>query len=151
MQFSKLGPRTRLSIEMALAGDRGPPALIRQQDDAAARLGMCGAAIDAARAGRSFDVRGGRALELALAVRRSDYRDVRSRAVRAGFDDDACREIEGIAAAHASGAEANSRGSCCDYAPGPTNARRYTAIHYNHACTGSRQAEAEQSGFRLLR
>jgi len=59
MQISKLDPRTRLSIEMALAGDRSAPALIRQQDDAAARIGMCGAEIDAARAGRSFDVRGG--------------------------------------------------------------------------------------------
>jgi hypothetical protein len=92
MQISKLDPRTRLSIEMALADDRGAPALIRRQDDSAARIGMCGAEIDAARAGRSFDVRGARALELALAVKRSDYRDARSRAVRAGFDDEACRE-----------------------------------------------------------
>jgi hypothetical protein len=110
MQISKLDPRTRLSIEMALAGNRSAPALIHQQDAAGARIGMCGAEIDAARAGRSFNVRGGRALELALAFKRSDYRDARSCAVRAGFDDEACREIEGIAVAHASGAEANCHG-----------------------------------------
>lgn len=110
MQISKLDPRTRLSIEMALAGNRSAPALIRQQNAAAARIGMCGAEIDATRAGRSFDVRGGRALELALAVKRSDYREVRSRAIQAGFDDEACREIEGIAVAHASGVEGNSHG-----------------------------------------
>ncbi len=110
MQISKLDPRTRLSIEMALAGDQGAPALIRQQDDAAARIGMCGAEIDAAREGRSFDVRGARALELALAVKRSDYRDIRSRAVQVGFDDEACREIEGIAVAHASVGKANGHG-----------------------------------------
>jgi len=110
MQLSKLDPRTRLSIEMALAGDRGAPAVILQQDDAAARIGMCGAEIDAARAGRSFDVRGARALELALAIKRSDYREVRSRAIQAGFDDEACREIERIAVAHASGAAVNRHG-----------------------------------------
>ncbi len=110
MQISKLDPRTRLSIEIAIAGDRAAPALMGEQDDAAARIGMCGAEIDAARAGRSFDVRGARALELALAVKRDDYREVRSRAIRAGFDEEACREIEGIAAAYASSAEANRHG-----------------------------------------
>lgn len=110
MQISRLDARTRLSIEMALAGNRGTPALIREQEEAAARIGMCGAEIDAARAGRSFDARGGRALELALAVKRSDYREVRSRAIRAGFDEETCREIEGIAVAHASAGEANGHG-----------------------------------------
>lgn len=103
MQISKLGARTHLSIEMALAGYRGAPALIRQQDDAAARIGMCGAEIDAARQGRSFDVRGSRALELALAVKRGDYREARSRAIQAGFDEEACREIERVAGAHCGG------------------------------------------------
>ena len=110
MQMSTLDPRMLLSIEMALAGDRGAPALIRQQDEAAARIGMCGAEIDAARAGRSFDVRGSRALELALAVRRGKYRDARSRAIRAGIDAELCREIERIASAHRPGMEANGHG-----------------------------------------
>jgi len=110
MQISKLDARTRLSIEMALAGHQGAPALIRRQDDAAARIGMCGAEIDAARAGRSFDARCARALELALAVKRGDYLDVRSRASQAGFDEEACCEIERIAGALASGAEVKGHG-----------------------------------------
>lgn len=105
MQISKLDARTRLSIEMALAGDRGSPALIRQQDEAATQLGMCGAEVDAARAGRSFDMRCTRALELALAHQRGDHGDARSRAIQAGIDADACCEIERIAAAHPSAAK----------------------------------------------
>jgi hypothetical protein len=103
MQISRLDARTRLSIEMALTAGRGAPALIRQQDDAAARIGMCGAEIDAARAGRSFDARGARALELALAAGRGDHAHARSRAIQAGIDEAACREIETIAAAVMSG------------------------------------------------
>ncbi len=110
MQISELDPRTRLLIEIALAGERGAPALVRQQADAATEIGLCGAEIDAARAGRSFDVRGARALELALAIKRSDYREVRARAIQAGFDEEACREIEGIAVAHVSAGEANGHG-----------------------------------------
>lgn len=110
MPISKLDARTRLSIELALAGDRGAPALIRRQDDAAARIGMCGAEVDAARAGRSFDVRGTRALELALAVKRGDDRGMRSRAIQAGIDEEDCREIERIAGGYASGAGANGHG-----------------------------------------
>lgn len=101
MQVPKLHARLRLSIEMALTADRGAAALIRRQNDAARRLGMCGAEIDAARAGRSFDLRGARALELALATRRGDNGDARSRAIRAGIDEEACREIERIAGARA--------------------------------------------------
>ncbi|WP_242129121.1 hypothetical protein [Sphingobium sp. Sx8-8] len=110
MQISRLDARTHLSIEMALAGDRAAPALIRQQDAAAVKMGMCGAEIDAARAGRSFDVRGTRALELALAVGRGDYRNVRARAIEAGIDEEVCREIERVAGAHASSAGANRHG-----------------------------------------
>lgn len=110
MQIPKLDARTRLSIEMALAGDRGAPALMRQQDDMAAWIGMCGAEIDAARAGRSFDARGTRALELALAARRGDCRDARLRAIQAGLDEEACREIERIAGARALDAAENGHG-----------------------------------------
>jgi len=110
MQNSKLDARTRLSIEMALTGDQGAPDLIRQQNDEAARIGMCGAEIDAARAGRSFDLRGTRALELALAVKRGNDRDVRARAIHAGIEEEACYEIERIAGAHGSDEEANRHG-----------------------------------------
>lgn len=104
MHMSKLDARTKLSVEMALTGDRGADALIRRQDKAAARLGMCGAEIDAARAGKSFDLRGSRALELALAASVVERRELRQRAIQAGFDDEACREIERLADAHATGA-----------------------------------------------
>jgi len=99
MHISKLDPCTRLSIEMALAGDRGAPALIRQQDDAAARIGMCGAEIDAARSGRSFDVRRSRALELAIGTLGAARDELRQRALAAGIAEEACREIENLAIA----------------------------------------------------
>jgi hypothetical protein len=101
MQTSKLDRRMRLTIEMALTGNQGSPALIQRQDEAAARLGMCGAEIDAARAGRSFDLRGSRALELALAAKGSERGELRQRAIQAGFDEEDCCEIERLAAADA--------------------------------------------------
>lgn len=95
-----LDPRMRLSIEMALTGHRGIHALMRRQDEAATRLGLRGAEIDAARAGRSFDLRIARALELAIALRRGDGAAARSRAIGAGLDEAACREIARLARAH---------------------------------------------------
>ncbi|WP_037381647.1 hypothetical protein [Sinorhizobium americanum] len=100
MHIWKLNARTRLSVEMALTKDRGAAALIQDQDQAAARLGMCGAEIDAARAGRSFDLRGSRALELALGARGNERFELR-RAFQAGLGDEACLEIEHLADAHA--------------------------------------------------
>ncbi|WP_157220486.1 hypothetical protein [Flavisphingomonas formosensis] len=87
---------TCLSIEMALTGDRDDPVLHQRQNSQAARLGMSGAEIDAARAGRSFDLRRSRALALALAS--TDERDeVRERARQAGLCEQACREVERLA------------------------------------------------------
>lgn len=110
MHISKLDERTRLSVEMALVSDRGGAVLIQLQDDAAARLGMCGAEIDAARAGKSFDLRRSRALELALAARGNERLALRQRAIQAGFDDEACLEIERLADAHAPRSRDNHRG-----------------------------------------
>lgn len=101
MQTSTLDARTRLSIEMAVTGQQGDPALIRWQDREAMRLGLCGAEIDAARAGRSFDRRIAQAIKLALAAAPSDAEKERSRAIEVGFDEAACREIKRIANADA--------------------------------------------------
>ncbi|WP_093222905.1 hypothetical protein [Sphingomonas sp. NFR15] len=90
----------RLSIAMALTGNRGDPALMRRQDEEAAQLGMSGAEIDAARAGRSFDLRRTRVLRLALAVKGEERADARRLAIQAGIDSQVCREIETIAKAH---------------------------------------------------
>ena len=111
MQTSGLDARTRLSVEMALAGTEASRALIHQQEEAAARLGMCRAEIDAARAGRSFDLRGSRALELALSATGRDRGELRQRAIQAGVDEEACCEIERLAAARTLEAAANDRGS----------------------------------------
>lgn len=100
MQTFKLDERARLSIEMALVGNQGDPVLMRRQEEEAARLGMCGAEIDAARAGRSFDLRRARLLQLALAAKCEERGDARRRAFQAGIDSQACREVETIAKAH---------------------------------------------------
>lgn len=105
MQTSRLDARTRLSIELAFVGHQGGPALMRRQEQAAMRLGMCGAEVDAARAGRSFDRRITRALELALAAGQDDQDAARSNALQAGIDESACDEIMRLARtrAHAAG------------------------------------------------
>lgn len=79
-----LDERTRLAIGLAL----GEPL-----DVEAARIGMCGAEIDAARRGRSFDVLTSHAVALALAG--ADQRPAeRARAIRAGLREQVCSEIE---------------------------------------------------------
>ncbi len=100
MQTSTLDARTRLSIELAVTGHQGDPALIRWQDREAMRLGLCGAEIDAARAGRSFDRRITRAIALALVSGPGDAATARAHAIAAGFDEAACREISRIADVH---------------------------------------------------
>lgn len=81
---------------MALTADRAVPALHRRQDGLAATLGMSGAEIDAARAGRSFDLRRSWALALALASREARPA-VREHARRAGLCERACGEVEALA------------------------------------------------------
>lgn len=73
------------------------------------RLGLCGAEIDAACTGRSFDRRIMQAIELALAAVRSDTAWARLRAILAGFSEAARREIKDIAETHVIDA-----GSCSD-------------------------------------
>lgn len=100
MAVFTLDGRVRLSIALALdKGNRGPPKSPDWETEAR-RLGLCGAEIDVARQGRSFDARTSRAMALALAVGRRNggrLRDERARAVKSGIPDDFCREIEGFA------------------------------------------------------
>lgn len=119
MHISKLDARTRLSVEMALTKDRGASALIQDQDQAAARLGMCGAEIDAARAGRSFDLRGSRALELALGARGNERFELRRRAFQAGLGDEVCLEIEHLADVHACDSGDKYRSYSINHVVGP--------------------------------
>lgn len=99
MSAFTLDRRVRLSIALALA-DRGRnPPRPPDREAEARRLGMCGAEIDAARQGRSFDARTSRALALTVAAvaRDMDRHDERARAVRSGIPDAVCREIEDFA------------------------------------------------------
>src|SRR4051794_39516208 len=98
MSCFTLDARVRVSIALALT--TASDGTLRCDLEAEARsLGMCGAEIDAARRGRSFDALTARALALAVATRASDdeRRAERARAVRLGIADEVCREIEGFA------------------------------------------------------
>lgn len=92
--------RVRLSIALALADvGRGPPVPARWESEART-LGMCSAEIDAARRGRSFDLRTSWALSLALAAVARDggrLSQERRQAVRSGIPTEVCREIEILA------------------------------------------------------
>ena len=96
MQMPMLDEQTRLSIEMAMTANRDDPLLRQRQNARAMQLGLSGAEIDAARAGRSFDLRRSRALALALGspARRGG---LRTRARQVGMCDAACLEIERLA------------------------------------------------------
>ncbi len=68
MSSFSLDGRARQSIALALFdGNRDVP-LPPERETEARRLGLCGAEVDAARRGRSFDARMSRALALALAA-----------------------------------------------------------------------------------
>lgn len=79
-------PCPRLMLEVALALDAGEvdPARRGRQEARAAQLGLTGAEIDAARAGRSFDARAAAAILLALASRSGDAAAIEAATVRAG-------------------------------------------------------------------
>ena len=100
-----LDARTRLAIEMAATAGRTDPSLRARQDADARMLGMVGAEIDAARAGKSFDARIARALDLAMAPDDSGRARRRLLAAQAGFDESACREIERLADGWRAGAQ----------------------------------------------
>lgn len=94
-----LDERARLSIELALTADSQDPLQRQQQDTRAKALGMTGAEIDAARGGKSFDVRTSVVLALAMASNNDDEhrRRQRARALKAGLTEDVCFEIEALA------------------------------------------------------
>jgi len=94
MSSFALEGRVRVSIELALTAGIADPRLHDRQDVGARELGLSGAEIDAARLGRSFDVRTSIAIALALAARDGrDYSAERDRAARAGIDSRTCEEI----------------------------------------------------------
>lgn len=98
------GPDARIRIQVLLAlGDRDDANAAAQQEALAGRLGLTGAEIDAARAGRCFDVRAAAAVNFALALRVGEPASVerlRALAERAGLAADALVAIERIAAEH---------------------------------------------------
>ncbi|GJE46944.1 hypothetical protein [Methylobacterium soli] len=100
MSSFTLDGRVRLSIVLALVDNgRDPPASPGREAEARG-LGMCGAEVDAARRGRSFDVRTSRALALALEAASRDggrLHEERARAVWSGIPAEVCREIESLA------------------------------------------------------
>ncbi|USI74691.1 hypothetical protein [Sphingomonas morindae] len=97
-----LTPVMRILIEMALTARGGDEPRRRRQDAEARRLGVCGAEIDAARDGRSFDAINSQALDLARAAAGPDSgrrRRASIQARKAGLTEAQCREIEIMAAA----------------------------------------------------
>lgn len=94
-----LDARARLTIELALTAHGGDPLARRRQEEQARALGLSGAEIDAARHGRSFDVRISIALALATADGEEERQRHRKRALAAGLDAETCRAIEALAAA----------------------------------------------------
>ncbi|WP_167350740.1 hypothetical protein [Methylobacterium variabile] len=101
MSSFTLDGRVRLSIALALADGNGDRPVCPEREAEARGLGMCGAEIDAARRGRSFDARTSRALVLALVVAARDGErlpEERARAVRSGIPAEVCRAIESLAA-----------------------------------------------------
>lgn len=86
--MTRLDPRARLQLLIALAGDC--TAELRAQHEQLARAaGLSGAEIDAARARRSFDARVHAAIALACAVRQgADLAEAERACAAAGFDAD---------------------------------------------------------------
>lgn len=92
--------RIQVLVEIALTNDCGCIQMARRQEKVARRLGLTGAEVDAARAGRSFDVRSDAAVRLACAAQssaRSAVSEARNRAARAGFDESDLIAIERLA------------------------------------------------------
>lgn len=104
MKSFALAGRARWSVELALTAGTADPRVRRLQDIDACAAGLCGAEIDAARHGRSFDVHISRAMALAIAVRDGqDGAAERECAMRAGIGGNICDEIVELARAKAVG------------------------------------------------
>jgi hypothetical protein len=108
--ITALDERTQVSIVLALTGSGGDADLVRRQDAEARRLGLTGAEIDMARAGRSFEARTSHALALALAACGPDEAlrtAQRDRAARAGIPTALCDAIEAFVRGHPSAARSS--------------------------------------------
>jgi hypothetical protein len=101
MVMTGLSQRLKLHIELAVAGDHACADTRRRQELVARGLGMTGAEIDAARDGRSFDIRMTRALAVVCALRDVDptrIEHARELALQSGIDRDELAMIERLAA-----------------------------------------------------
>lgn len=100
MNTTDLDERTQMSIELAMTAASQDASLHPQQDVQARALGMSGAEIDAARHGGSFDARIAIAVALATAAGQDSqrHREQVVRALRAGLSEQACRDIQALAA-----------------------------------------------------
>jgi hypothetical protein len=95
----------RLAIQIAISLDAGDAsgAIAPEHLDRAKTLGLTGAEIEAARQGRSFDVRDAAAVALAKAVCIGSPEEIagaRCRAALAGLDKSAVRATEQLAEEH---------------------------------------------------
>ena len=96
-----LDKRIGILVEIALTHDSDRSRTIERQEKAARHLGVTGAEMDAARAGRSFDVKSGAAVRLALAVQsqnRSAITAARERASQVGLNESDLAAIERLTA-----------------------------------------------------
>lgn len=101
MVMTGLSQRLRLHIELAVTGDCNCADTRERQEKTARGLGMTGAEIDAARDGRSFDIRMTRALAVVRALRDADPTRIshaRELALQSGIDRDELAMIEQLAA-----------------------------------------------------
>jgi hypothetical protein len=92
--------RLQVQIDLAAKGNCVCAETRRRQDDVARKLGMTGAEIDAARNGRSFDIRLSRALFLAHALQSGDPARIARASILAaqsGFDREDLAVIERLA------------------------------------------------------
>ncbi|GJD51291.1 hypothetical protein OPKNFCMD_4045 [Methylobacterium crusticola] len=100
MSSFTLEGRVRLSTALVQGNGKREPTVPPEREAEARRLGMCGAEIDAARRGQSFDARTSRALALALAAAARDggcLTEERERPIRSGISAEVCGEIESLA------------------------------------------------------
>ncbi|HVJ53713.1 MAG TPA: hypothetical protein VM689_14695 [Aliidongia sp.] len=100
MSAKFLDRRLRLQLELSFAQDPGAETLLCPRETQARALGLTGAEIDAARAGRAFDVRAAGAMALCRALRMADPTEIaaaRQHASAIGIDAEEIVEIERLA------------------------------------------------------
>lgn len=103
------GDRVRLQLRLALLGDIGCDRTLTDLNREARAIGLTGAEIDAARAGRSFEARTAAAILFACAIKAGDQARVeaaRTRAIRLGVSNMELAEVADESARILAGDEA---------------------------------------------